>query len=175
MFLSRIKIIYKKVFWHIKITGENICLNDSNISLHAEIICKNAGGIKIGNKVSISSGCRIQSIGGIIQIGDNVFVNKGCFIVGRKSIMIGDNCTLGPNVLIYDHDHGIHKEERNVYTVKDVIIGNDVWIGANCIILKGTEIGNGCVIGAGTIVKGKIPDNCILTSEVNYKMRPIMR
>lgn len=162
------------MFLAYKILRGGICLDDSNISLHAQIICDNSGSIKIGNNTAISSECRIQSIGGIITIGNNVFINKGCFIVGRKGITIGDNCSFGPNILIYDHDHGIHKEQRNVYTVNEIIIGNDVWIGGNCIILKGTQIGNGSVIGAGTIVKGKIPDNSIVTNKVVYNIRPII-
>lgn len=77
---------------------------------------------------------------------------------------------MGPNVLIYDHDHDFRKEEglkKLKYKTAPVDIGDNVWIGANTIILRGTKIGNNCVIGAGSVIKGCYPDNSIVVQKRN--------
>ena len=89
---------------------------------------------------------------GKLSIGNNFSMNNGCIITAYDDIEIGENVMLGPNVLIYDHDHD-YKAEGGVFSLKyktsPVTIGNNVWIGANCVILRGTSIGDNCVIGGG--------------------------
>lgn len=89
-------------------------------------------------------------------------------IVALKSVKIGKGVEFGPNVLVYDHDHdfrAIGGLKANKFKYGEVSIGDNTWIGANTVILRGTHIGNGCVIGAGSIVKGEFPDNCIITQK----------
>lgn len=99
--------------------------------------------------------------GGKINIQDNVFINDGCIISCRNKINIGSNCMLGNNVSIYDNDHD-YKNDLHKYKTSEIEIGNNVWIGCNSVILKGSKIGNNSVIAAGTIVKGEIPDNTMV-------------
>lgn len=80
-----------------------------------------------------------------------------------NKIKIGDNALLAPNVGIYTAGHCIDPELRlnkQEYTAP-VIIGNNVWIGANASILPGVTIGNNVVIGAGSVVTKDVPDNCV--------------
>lgn len=97
---------------------------------------------------------------GIVKIGDNCFFNDGCSINCQEKIEIGNNVILGQNVLIFDHDHDYKKNIKN-FVRKSVTIGNNVWIGANTVILKGVTIGDNVVIGAGTIVREDIISNKI--------------
>ena len=72
---------------------------------------------------------------------------------------------LSPNVQIYDHDHDYVCEggiAKGKYITGPVEIGSNVWIGANCVILRGTKIGDNCVIGANSVVKGEIPANSVV-------------
>ena len=82
----------------------------------------------------------------------------------RSEIKIGNDVQFSPNVLIYDHDHD-YKAEGGVKSMKyietPVSIGNNVWIGANTVILRGASIGDNAVIAAGSIVKGTVPSNCL--------------
>lgn len=100
-----------------------------------------------------------------IVIGDNVGISGGS-IVAADTVTIGDNVLIGANCIIIDNDfHPLFSEERrysktNIGT-EPVIIGDNVFIGANTIILKGTQIGNNTIIGAGSVVKGRIPPNSI--------------
>lgn len=119
------------------------------------------------NKANILSNTVLHVDGGNLHIGKNVFINRNCNIVAQKYIMIDDGCTIGPNVCIYDHDHafGSKKNENDPFKRGDIIIGKRVWIGANVIILHGTTIGDDCIIGAGTIIKGDVPSNKMVVQD----------
>lgn len=104
-------------------------------------------------------------------IGDNFYANNGLTILDVCPVTIGDNCFFGPNVSIYTPLHPLRYQERNQYfdetigrnTDKEygapVTIGNNCWFGGNVVVLPGVKIGNGCVIGAGSVVTHDIPDN----------------
>lgn len=103
----------------------------------------------------------------IIKIGNNVGMS-GTTIYARKEITIGNNTLIGANVKIFDNDfHPIEIEARNndikeKIGTKPVCIGNNCFIGCNSLILKGTELGDGCVVGAGAVVSGKFPENVVI-------------
>ena len=101
-------------------------------------------------------------------------MNVGCIVVCRKKITIGNNVAFGPNVLVYDHDHIMDSTDginSSSYNTGNIIIGDNTWIGAGTIILLGTHIGKNCVSGAGSVVKGSVPDNTrLIQKRVNtYK------
>ena len=97
---------------------------------------------------------------GKLSIGNNCFFNDGCSINCNEKIQIGDNVICGQNVMLFDHDHD-YKRNIKSFINKEVIIGNNVWIGANCIILKGVTIGDNSVIAAGTIVNKNVGENVL--------------
>lgn len=102
-----------------------------------------------------------------IKIGNNVGIS-GATIYARKSIEIGDNTCIGGNVKILDNDfHPIEIEARRQdikekIGTKPVVIGKDCFIGCNSIILKGTELGDGCVVGAGAVVSGRFKAGSVI-------------
>lgn len=91
-----------------------------------------------------------------IHIGSRFFCNINAFIHGAGGVYIGDYVLLGPNVGIYSNNHIF--SDPNVPIVeqgceeREIRIGNDVWIGANAVILAGAQIGDGCVVCAGAVV-----------------------
>lgn len=112
--------------------------------------------------------------GAEIIIGDNVGIS-GATIYARKQITIGDNTCIGGNCKILDNDfHPIEVEERNkllhdanggdsaLIPARAISIGKNCFIGCNSIILKGTELGDGCVVGAGAVVSGKFPAGSVI-------------
>ncbi|CEJ74648.1 galactoside O-acetyltransferase [[Clostridium] sordellii] len=102
-----------------------------------------------------------------INIGNNVGIS-GATIYARKGITIGDNTLVGGNTKILDNDfHPIEVEARNrddKYAIrsKEVTIGKNCFIGCNSLILKGTKIGEGCVVGAGSVVSGEFSSNVVI-------------
>ncbi|MCO7251752.1 DapH/DapD/GlmU-related protein [Pseudoalteromonas sp. Ps84H-4] len=97
-----------------------------------------------------------------IVFGDNFYANAHCHFLGE--ITFGKNVMIGPKTVIWGRDHGTEMgmpmSAQNHISEK-IIIGNDVWIGAGVIILKGVKVGDGAVIGAGAVVTKSIPSNAI--------------
>ena len=123
--------------------------------------------ITIGKNVSYRSCFRLQAAGsGMISIGSNCFFNHGFGAYSFGSIKIGNDTIVGENVKIYDHNHTFSIKDRLIresgYNVGKVEIGNNCWIGSNCLILKGAKIGDNCVIGGGSVIAGVIPSNSIV-------------
>ena len=114
------------------------------------------------------------SAGGEIAVGEGVFINDGCSLNARSRIRIGSGTLLGQNVLMYDHDHDYKDADQmqTAYTSADIDIGQNVWIGSGVIILKGTKIGDQCVIGAGSVVKGVIPADMLAYNKRELVINP---
>lgn len=105
-----------------------------------------------------------------ISIGDNVSIQRNCHIGAINNVVIGSNVLMGSNILITDHAHGDTSKEQNVLTPVfrplmskgPVVVGNDVWIGDNVVILPNVSLGNGCVVGAGAVVTRSFPAGSVI-------------
>lgn len=115
--------------------------------------------ITLGKRIHIKDNTEISASGGRVHIGDKVFINRNCVIAAHKEIKIGGGTTIGPNTCIYDHDHNIYGEG---FICREVAIGKNVWIGANCSVLKGVRIGDNAVIGAGSVITKDVADNVVV-------------
>lgn len=96
-----------------------------------------------------------------IYVGNNTFINYGTCLWAAPNgkIFIGNDVIFGPNVTIIASNHGISREQLirlNDGEDEDIIIEDDVWIGANCVILKGVTIGRGAVVAAGAVVRNDV-------------------
>lgn len=103
---------------------------------------------------------------GEIEIGKNFGVNKFSRIVAHDKIEIGDQVTIGQMVSILDHDHRYEMKENRLtldgYTTAPIKIGNNIWIGDKCTILKGVTIGDNVVVGANTLVHKNVPSGVVI-------------
>lgn len=156
-------ILYKTIYKHHLKYGKGLLCSGS-----IRFRCKE-GKISISDNVKINSSTILHtSENGIIDIGVGTGINHKVIIVAKKRISIGRNVMIGPNVCIYDHDH-IYKTNRNMidsgFKTGIITIEDNVWIGANCVILRDSHIGYGSVIAAGSVVKGEIPPNSIFYNE----------
>lgn len=137
----------------------------SVVSPLSEISLDYGGELHIGSRFRMRDGAKIRvRKGAVCTVGKNTSVNSNNMIACHEKITIGDNVQFSPNVQIYDHDHDFRAEDgvsAMKYVTAPVEIGNNVWIGANAVILRGTKIGNNCVIAAGCVVKGNVPDNSL--------------
>lgn len=84
-------------------------------------------------------------------------------VLDEAEVSFGDNVFIGPNCGFYTAGHPLDPIERNkgLEFARPIIIGNNVWIGANVTVLPGVTIGNNCTIGAGSVVTKDIPENTI--------------
>lgn len=103
-----------------------------------------------------------------VSIGHHVYINKGCDIITTGSTVdIGNYIMIGPNVTFIAQDHDVSKWEKPMILGREYIVGNikvddDVWIGANAVILKGVTINRGAVIAAGAVVTEDVPAYAIV-------------
>lgn len=128
-----------------------------------ELTIKKTSHTHLGNDLRIASFGVIRSYeNASLDIGDNFQSNNGLMLICRNKIEIGSDVTIGPNVCVVDFNHDYnHVNLRDNYVMGSVRIGNNVWIGAGVIVLPNSVIGDNCVIGAGSIVNGVIPNDTI--------------
>lgn len=133
--------------------------------------------ISIGSSSEIGEGTAIISTKtGTIEIENNVFLNRNCTVVSCDKIVIGEGTAIGYNVVILDHDHYYVKDGPqpwNKIKTAPIVIGKNVWIGANVTILAGTTIGDNAVIAAGSVIKGNIPKSKLVLQKRNTEYRDI--
>lgn len=167
--LAVMKIVYPKnlYFSAIERFSPNVVIDTDRISK-----------IRFGKRVSIHSRSRISTnSGGELIIGSNTSLNVGCILTCKHKITIGEKVSVGPNVMIYDHDHIMGKKDgvkNTSFNLKEIVIGENSWIGAGAIILAGTTIGKNCVIAAGSVVKGVVPDNTVLIQKKENTYREVV-
>ena len=107
--------------------------------------------------------------------GKNCYANFNLTLVDDNEIFIGDNCMLAPNVVIATAGHPLDPDLRSAYGqfAMPVVIGNNVWIGANTVVMPGVTIGDNTVIGAGSVVTKDIPSGVVACGNPCRVMRAV--
>ena len=126
--------------------------------------------VTLGKNVSFRDYCQLRSLsGGKITIADNVFFNNNCSLNCMQEISIGKDCQFGENVRFYDHNHVYSDQSKNVadqgYSTGRIVVGNNCWFGTNVIVLKNVTIGDNVVIGAGCIIYRSVPSNSVIVNK----------
>lgn len=110
-----------------------------------------------------------------IEVGDNFYANYNLTILDVGKVTIGDNVMIAPNVSIYTAGHPIHPDSRNSmyeYGIP-ITIGSNCWIGGSTVICPGVTIGEGTVIGAGSVVTKDIPSGVVAAGNPCRVLREI--
>ena len=123
----------------------------------------------IGAFVSLSAGMVPgQDLGPdpVLRIGDRCVIGRGSHIVAHQSLVIGDDVFTGPYVYITDQNHGYADPDvpigRQLPSNAAVSIGPGCWLGAGAIVLPGACIGRNVVVAGGSVVRGVVPDHCVV-------------
>lgn len=177
---SKIKKIIKSLYYYFKykiIYGKKIKMNMLNsFSGKFSLVLKKKSKCHIDDFIMTEGPMYIKGLANSkINIGKNCFFNHNCSVTSMNSINIGNDCMFGNNVTIVDHDHDIvnGKIAKNIYTTGQITIGDNVWCGANVVILKDVNIGSNSIIAAGAVVNRDIPDNEIWGGVPARKIRDI--
>ena len=175
---------YLVVLWNklrFSLKKKFICpqFNVKGISLlgyNTKISVGHSSKVYIGDRV-ISDGRFVLMVGdgAVLSIGNRVYFNEDSMISCKGRVHIGNRCRFGPNVKIFDNNHmyDFNHGVRDEHKVGTVLIGDNCWIGANVVLLKGTEIGDNSVIGAGCVIDGYIPPCSIVTQSRELHIRPM--
>ncbi len=117
------------------------------------------GRISIGEHADIKRGAIIEGNDGFVTIGDHFSLNPYSILYGSGGLTIGNWVRIATHVVVIPANHGFDDPDRPIKVQPEtrlgIVIEDDVWIGAGAVILDGAHISRGCVIGAGSVVKGR--------------------
>jgi serine acetyltransferase len=123
----------------------------------------------IGAQVTLCAGMVPgQDLGAepVLRIGDRCVIGRGSHVIAHRRTEVGDDVFTGPYVYITDQNHGYADPEvpvgRQWPSNTSVYIGSGTWLGAGAIILPGARIGRNVVVAAGSVVRGEVPDRCVV-------------
>ncbi|CAG7632668.1 acyltransferase [Paenibacillus allorhizosphaerae] len=116
--------------------------------------------IKIGNHSAVHMGQKLMTRGGI-EISEHSVINRDCTLDGRGGLMIGNNVSISPEVMILTAEHEVNSSSFAGVLGK-VVIQDYAWIGSRATILPGVTLGKGCVVAAGAVVTKDVPDYTIV-------------
>ena len=121
--------------------------------------------IVIADGVVIDSFVKIKPAGGAgnLSIGANTTINAGCVIYTGNGVVIGRNCAIAANCTFAPVNHEYSDRDRSIVEQRfmpsrgGIVVEDDVWIGANVVLLDGAILRRGCVVGAGSLVRAELP------------------
>lgn len=118
----------------------------------------------IGARTVIDSFVKLKPAGGLgdVVIGEDCVINSGCVLYSGNGIRLGNRVAVAANTTFAPTNHEFRRRDLPIRSQGfrpskgGVVVEDDVWIGANCVLLDGAVLGEGCVIAAGSIVRGEI-------------------
>jgi acetyltransferase-like isoleucine patch superfamily enzyme len=151
--------------------GKDSCIGFPPGVIFGEHLIRIGDGTLIGPDTTLTAGMypeeplKVPS-GVVITIGRRCLIGRGNSIIGRCGIEIGDEVTTAPNVYITDHNHTYHDVTipigRQWPTEEPVRIGSGCWLGTGVVVLPGTQMGDHVAVAANSVVRGTIPDRCVI-------------
>lgn len=126
--------------------------------------------VVVGDNVTIDSFVKIKFAGGDgdVQIGDQVYLNSGVVIYSGNGISIGRGTLIAANTTLAPTNHEYRSRDKTIIEQRfmpskgGIVIEDDCWIGANCVLLDGCVLRRGCVVAAGTVLRGAWPEYAVI-------------
>lgn len=97
-----------------------------------------------------------------ITVGRNVFINTGCRFQDQGGIVLGNGALIGHNVVLATLNHDEDPAKRHIVHPAPIVLGKNVWIGANATVVPGVTIGDGAIVAAGAVVTRDVPPNTVV-------------
>lgn len=186
-FQSKIRIAFYKtagvnIPWNCELRGSlTIFGNGRNITFGNEcsvlggvrLVSEQSGGrstITLGDKVTLDSGAEINALGGSVVLSDGVFLGSNAILQGRGGLTVGENTMIAPLSAIFSTNHVTRHEiqkpfVRQGYRSQGVVIGDNCWIGSASVVLDGTNMEEGTVVGANCVVRGQIAKHSLIAAK----------
>jgi len=152
---------------NVKITNPQFIALGNNVTIcdDCTLIARGEGGITLGDSVTLNDRVYLdteRADDGYIRVENNVYIGTGTTLFGHRGLEIGDHCLLAQNITLTPYSHIYDDPDRNIIEqgghCEKVVIGRDTYIGMRCTVMYSGNIGEGCVIGAGSVVVKPIPD-----------------
>jgi acetyltransferase-like isoleucine patch superfamily enzyme len=171
-----------QIAWSVKLHhGRSIVLGDGVEVLRNSTL--DATSTVSGTSLEIGSGSRIKEnvwcacYGGSIAIGRQVLIGRNSVLYGHGDIVVGDYTMIGPNVTIVSSEHVYWADDGSFqaqgFTRESIEIGENVWIGANCVVLGGSRVERDVVVGAGAVVTETLRSGYVYAGVPARLLRPL--
>lgn len=154
----------KAIIYHSDLRlGANVFIDDRVVIFQR----KNGGRVELGDRVYIYRDTIIETgLGGYLTVGAHASIHPRCQLNANVApIQIGSHVMIAPNCAFYSYDHGVAPDElirrQPLQTKGPIIVGDEAWLGVGVTVLSGVRIGQGAVIGAGSVVMHNVPDGAI--------------
>lgn len=138
------------------------CIIRTGVVIDAPGRCR----LTLGERVELNRGVYLGAFGDRFEVGDRTQFNRNALVDGRGSIRIGCDVLVGPYAQLISYSHHFARRDvpinRQGLGVAEIVVEDDVWIGAGAIVLAGVTLGRGCVVGAGAVVTRSCPPYAIL-------------
>jgi acetyltransferase-like isoleucine patch superfamily enzyme len=160
--------------WQLRRRGASL---GANVRVRGRVYVQNNGRISIGDRAHFDARTvpieLVAFSGGELTIGARTYVNYGSSFAATRRIAIGADCLFGPYVNVTDNDFHDLRDRARQPEPQPVTIGDSVWIGTRAIILPGVSIGDGAVIGAGSVVTKDVPPNGVVAGNPARLLRTL--
>ena len=153
-----------------------------DVQLDADVRITHPPGVTLGARVHLCRGVKLEpsrleggTAFGRIDLGEHVFVGERSTIVSHERIAVGARTMIAHNCSLMDFNHGFAAgglPSRQPGRTAEVVIGEDCWLGAGVIVLPGVRIGDGTVVGAGSVVTKSLPGNVVAAGVPARVIRP---
>lgn len=152
----------RSVYWTARLAA-----SDGYLSIGRGVEIAGPMNISIGRDVYLVDGTSLRAVNGRLSIGSRFAANGGTRIVAdHGEIVIGNGVMIGPNVIIRASNHCTIRTDIPIWeqgqTGGKIEIGDDVWIGANVVVVSGVRIGSHAIVAAGAVVTKDVPDYAIV-------------
>jgi len=127
-----------------------------------QILSLRINGAKIGMKISNFNGFIFHGKAEKLSIGNNTTINYNVFFQCWDKVSIGNNVHLSPFVQLYTARLIENIDERNKHSTSPIVLEDNVWVGANSIIIGGVKIGKNSIVGAHSLVNKDVPPNSVV-------------
>lgn len=149
------------------VVGDGVAFGD-----HVVVDGTSSRGVRLGPGVTVARGAAIFGSGVVaepgvgVTIGAQTAIGMNDVVWGQGGVTIGERCMLGPNVVLVSENHA-HDDldapmNRQGSTRAPIVLGDDVWIGANAVVTMGVTIGDGAIVGAGAVVTRDVPARAVV-------------
>lgn len=138
------------------------------------VIISNPGNFRAGERCALFHGTYILNTQGTFTLGNDSHLGAMCFVnVGNGKLTVGNNVAIGPHtsIIVYSNHFRSGTKITEEHIQEDINIGNNVFIGANCVILPGTTIEDDTVVGAGSVIKGRLAGSAVYAGVPCRKIR----
>ncbi len=143
--------------------GKHVFIGDRVIIFQG----RNGGSVELGDGANLFGDALLETgEGGTIHVGPGSRIHRGCQLIAYKShIRIGSDVGIAQNCVFYPYDHGVAPDipvsKQPLQSKGPIVVGDHAWLGVGVIVLDGVRIGEGAVIGAGSVVTRDVPDGAI--------------